>query len=199
MSYYEIRHKMTQINALLELRTQIKNRKPNFIRQDNPKRMKLSDKWRKPKGIHSKIRHKFKGRRKMPSPGYKSPSKVRGLHAFGLKIINVSSADDVAGIKKESEGIVIQKSIGAKKRFEILKKAKELNVKVLNLNVDEHIKKIEEKIESKKKAEAKKEQPKEAKKEAPQQEPKKIEEDKSGESKKDSEKKDKDKVLTKKV
>ena len=185
--------------ALLEIRKEMKDRKPDFIRQDTHKRKKLSIKWRKPKGIHSKIRHKFKGRRKMPSPGYKSPSKVRGLHAFGLKIVNVSSVNNVAGIKKESEGIVIPKRIGAKKRFEILKKAKELNVKVLNLNVDEHIKKIEEKIESKKKAEAKKEQPKEAKKEAPKQESKKIEEDNSGESQKDSEKKNKDRLLTKKV
>ena len=49
--------------TLLNVRKEMKERKPEFIRQDNPKRMKLNYKWRKPKGVHSKIRHHFKGRR----------------------------------------------------------------------------------------------------------------------------------------
>ena len=85
---------MTQ--QLIELRKAIKEKKPIFIRQDNPKRKKLSYKWRKPKGIHSKIRHHFKGRRKMPSPGYKSPAAVRGFHSSGLKIVYVFTPTDVA-------------------------------------------------------------------------------------------------------
>ena len=188
--------------ALLEIRQQLKERKPIFIRQDNPKRKKLNYKWRKPKGIHSKIRHKFKGRRKMPSPGYKSPAQVRGLHASGLKIILTFSAKDVEKIKKDKEGIVVPKSIGAKKRLEILRKAKELDLKVLNLNVDETIKKIEDFIGSKKKP--KKEEIKE-KKETKQKEiqekesEEKISENLTDEQKKEAEKKERDKVLTKKV
>ena len=58
---------------LLEIRQKMKSRKPAFIRQDNPKRPKLKDVWRKPKGVHSKIRHHFKGRRKITSPDYNSP------------------------------------------------------------------------------------------------------------------------------
>ena len=143
---------MTQ---LLELRTQMKEKKPEFIRQDNPKRMKVNYKWRKPKGIHSKIRHKFKGRRKMPSPGYKSPRKVKGMHHSGLEIISVSSILDVKEIKKETQGAVISKNVGMKKRLEILKKSKELKVMVLNVNADEHIRKIEEFINSKRKKDAK--------------------------------------------
>ena len=191
MRYY-YKDKMTQINVLLEVRRELKERKPVFIRQDNPKRMKLNDKWRKPKGLHSKIRHKFKGRRKMPSPGYKSPRKVKNLHFSGLKIINISSTDNLNKIKKESEGIVVAANVGMKKRLEILKKAKELNINVLNLNVDEQIKKIEDFISSKKKKSIK-----EAKKETKSKE--NIEEKKSEEDKKESEKKEKDKLLTKKV
>lgn len=200
---------MIQINALLELRNKIKERKPDFIRQDNPKRMKLNDKWRKPKGIHSKIRHRFKGRRKMPSPGYKSPAAVRGLHASGLKPVNVFSVDNIGKIKKESEGIIIAKNVGTKKRLEILKKAKELQLQVLNLNIDEQIKKIEDAISSKKKQEAKeakKEEPKEGKEEAKKQGEKeaKAKEPKeypklSEEDKKEQQKEEKDKLLTKKV
>lgn len=185
---------MTEINTLLELRNKIKERKPDFIRQDNPKRRKLNDKWRKPKGIHSKIRHKFKGRRKMPSPGYKSPSKLRGVHASGLKMINVHSVENLEKLEGKMEGIIVAKSVGMKKRLEIFKKAKELNINVLNVNVDTQIKNIQDFVNSKKKdlAKEKKEEPKPVKeKEEPK--GKSI----TDEQKKEINKKEKDKVLTK--
>ena len=190
---------MTEFKPLLELRTKIKSKKPNFIRQDYQRRKRLGRKlkWRKPKGIHSKIRHKFKGRRKMPSPGYESPTKVKGLHASGLKMVNVSSLENIKKIKKGSEAIIISKSVGMKKRLEILKKAKELDVKVLNLNVDENIKKIEDFINSKKKVKAveiKKEEKKD-KEQKSAMEQKEL----SDEEKKEAEKIEKDKLLTKKI
>ena len=181
---------MAELNTLLELRTKIKSKKPDFIRQDNPKRMKVNYKWRKPKGIHSKIRHKFKGRRKMPSPGYKSPRKVKDMHSSGLRIINVSSINELTKIKKDSEGIVVSQSVGMKKRLVIFKKAKELDIKVLNINVDEHIKKIE-KSQDKKKATIEEKKTEES--------IEKVPEKLSEEDKKEAEKKEKDKILTKKV
>ncbi|MBI3026800.1 50S ribosomal protein L32e [Candidatus Woesearchaeota archaeon] len=189
-----------QISTLLELRTRIKYKKPEFIRQDNPKRMKLNDKWRKPKGIHSKIRHSFKGRRKMPSPGYKSPRKVKCLHNSGLKMIVVQSVDDLLNIKKENEGAVISKNVGMKKRLKILKKAKELDVNILNLNVDEYIGKIESFMSLKKKKdlkESRKEDIREKGKEKGIDEKEKPQ--LSEEERKESEKAEKDKVLIKKV
>ena len=185
--------------ALLDVRKEIKERKPIFIRQDNPKRMKLNYKWRKPKGIHSKIRHHFKGRRKMPSPGYKSPAEVKGLHDSGLKIVNVFSIDDIAKINKNGGGAVISKKIGQRKKIEILRKAKELNVKILNLNMDAHIKKIEDFISLKKKkaTESKKEEKKPLKAAKPDET--KEEKEMTDDQKKETEKKERDKLLTKKV
>ena len=160
-------------SSLLEVRKELKERKPVFIRQDYGRRKRINSKWRKPKGIHSKIRHHFKGRRKMPSPGYKSPIAVKGLHSSGLKIVNVYSVDNIKKIKNQSEGAIIAKSVGFKKRLDILKKAKELNVNILNLNIDDQIKRIEEFINSKKKKEAK-----EIKKEEIKKEPKETKEKK---------------------
>ena len=193
---------MTQLNQLLELRSKMKNRKPVFIRQDNPKRPKLSDKWRKPKGIHSKIRHHFKGRRKMPSPGYKSPVAVKGLHSTGLGMVRVFSADEVSKINKTKEGIIVPKAVGKKKKLEILKKARELNVMVLNFNLDERISKIEDfmKSKSQNKTEAKKEEKKEEGKKTKEAEEKPKEKtEMTDEQKKEAEKKERDRVLTKKM
>ena len=133
----------------------------------------------------------------MPSPGYKSPRQVKNLHASGLRITQVFSVGDIQKIKKENEGAVIARSVGTKRRLEILKKAKELNIKILNLNLDEHIKKIEEFINSKRKKEikeAKKEEPKKEAEEKPE-----GAEDLSGKTKKEADKKEKDKILTKKA
>jgi len=162
---------------LLELRNKIKEKKPDFIRQDYQRRKRLARKlkWKKPKGIHSKIRHHFKGRRKMPSPGYKSPLRVRGLSTFGLKIVRVASVAELQKMQK-NEGAIIPKSVGMKKRLEILKKAREINAAVLNFNVSEA---IAQKKESSKEKEAK--------------------EILSDEQKKEFEKMEKDKLLTKKV
>ena len=181
--------------ALLEIRRELKERKPIFIRQDNPKRRKLNDKWRKPKGIHSKIRHHFKGRRKMPSPGYKSPRQVKGLHSSGMAVIVVHSVDEISKIKKETHGAVIAKSVGTKKKLEILKAAKKNNIQILNINIDDAIKKIEDfvSLKSAKKTEIKKEKPKEKK------EQKEKNNQLSDEEKKEAEKKERDKLLTKKV
>ncbi len=189
---------MTQNNILLAVRKELKERKPEFIRQDNPKRMKLNYKWRKPKGVHSKIRHHFKGRRKMPSPGYKSPAAVRGLHSTGLEMVRVFSAEEVSKIKKETQGIIVPKTAGRKKKLEILKKAKELDVQVLNLNIDASIQKIENfmKSKSQKKSEPKKEEKKPEAKEKPKEKP---EEKMTDEQRKEAEKKERDKVLTQKT
>lgn len=189
--------------SLLEIRKELKERKPDFIRQDYQRRKKLGRKlkWRKPKGIHSKIRHHFKGRRKMPSPGYKSPRKAKGLHSSGLRMVPVHSIEDIKKIKNGSEGAVISKNVGIKKKLGILKMAKEIEVKVLNLNIDEQIKKIESFANSKKKKDADK-----AKKDVVKEVEEKSKEPKAGldatvneEKRKESEKKEKDKILTKKV
>lgn len=178
----------------MELRAQIKQRKPVFMRQDTHKRKKLPLRWKKPKGIHSKIRHKFKGRGKMPGPGYKSPVKTKGLHHGGLMPIIVSQIKDLQKIDAKVEGVIISKTVGNKKKYEILKKAKDLKLQVLNINMDEHIKKIEDFVASKKK------KPKKESKEKKVELPKDTKEVQMDEDqKKEAEKIEKDKVLTKRV
>src|SRR3989338_2880800 len=157
---------MTQISALLELRRKIKARKPEFIRQDYHKKPGLKRKWRKPKGLHSKIRLNKRGKARKVSKGYRSPREVRGLHKSGLEGMMVANMDQLDVLDNKKHGIIISSSTGKKNRIVILKKAKELGLDVLNIrNPEEYIKNAEQGIADKKKEEKKDVKEKSAKEE----------------------------------
>jgi len=179
---------------VLELRKQMKMRKPKFIRQDAHKK-RLKKRWVRPRGLHSKVRLRKSGHPKPVSNGYGSPKEVRGLSKEGLKIKIIHNEDGFNEINKEKDGIIIASSVGLRNKLQLLKKAREKGIKILNLNVDEYIKKKEEgfkkRLEERKKGKEKK------KKEETKEKKDKLEEKLSDEEKKESKKKEKDKLLTK--
>jgi len=186
------------MKELLELRKKIKKKKPNFVRQDAHKKSRLGKKWRRPKGIHSKMRLKLRGYRKSIAVGYGSPKKVRGLYNSGLKNVIVYSIDDIERLDAKKECVTIAKNIGMKKRIPLINKAKVKGIKVINIkNVDAYLKNLEEefaKRKEKKKEKEKKEKAKETKKEKKEELADKI---KTDEERKEEIKKEKDKLLTK--
>ncbi len=153
---------MPDKKKLLELRSKIKKKRPEFIRQEYglPKRGRIKRGWKRPRGLHSKIRENIKGRRRKPSPGFRAPLLVRGLHVSGVIPVLVSSVSQIPQGKEY--GIIISGKVGQKKRIEIIKKAQEFGIPVLNIDAVAYLKKTEEAIASKKKQ---KEQKKDKKKE----------------------------------
>ncbi len=161
------------MKELLKLRDEIKSRKPLFKRQDYPKKKALGEKWRRPAGIHSKKRRKFRGAGLGPSMGYSSPRLVRGLTPEGFKGIIIHSIDDLK--KLTEKAAYLGATVGTKKKIAILEEAKKLGVRILNIkNAETYIKEIKDKLkahkeaakkkkESKKKVEPKKEEKKEEK------------------------------------
>jgi large subunit ribosomal protein L32e len=109
-----------------------KKKKPEFKRQEWYKKKSLGTKWRKPRGIHSKLRRKMKCKGRMPDPGYRSPKSIRGLNRFGYKEILIRNVNDLKKINPEKEVGVIARTVGNKKRMEILKSAREHNIKIVN-------------------------------------------------------------------
>ena len=190
--------KMASIKDLLELRRHIKSKKPDFIRQDFHKKKRLSRKWRRPKGWHSKIRLNRSVHAEKASIGYRSPKIVRGLHKSGLLQNIIRSVNDLEGLDPKKNCGIISSSVGTKKRVVILKKAKDLGLNIFNIkNPDKYIKEVEDKINLRKKAkEVKTVKEKDAKKVEKREE--KLTEKVDEVSKKEIEKKEKDKVLTKK-
>lgn len=185
---------------LLKLRNEKKRKKPHFIRQSS-RRIKFrgEEKWRQPKGMHSKLRKKLRGKIKQPSLGYSSPSDVKGLNRDGFREVLVRKISDLEKIDSKNETVVICKT-GAKNKVNILKKCVEKKLKVMNVkNIEEFIKRVEEKLASKKKI-GKEREEKKQKATKKKEEVKKEEEQKDEvEETKKGEKSEKIKVLEKRA
>lgn len=192
---------------MMELRRQIKSRKPEFIRQDYGKIISLKRKWIKSRGLHSKLRLNRKGHRKNVSRGFGSPREVRGLSREGLTPVLVGNEKQLKGIDVSKEGIIIS-HIGLKNKISILKGAVARKIKVINIkDPSAYLKKAEEDLKKRKDAKAtadeiKKRKKEDLKKKAEEKEKEakkeKLEETLTDEEKKEQDKKEKDKVLTQK-
>ena len=122
------------MSDLLELRKVKKAKKPAFVNQDSWKRKVLPTSWRRPRGMHSKMRLKFRGNPKLPSQGYRSPRLVRYAHPSGMRTVLVSSVKQLDALK--DEGVIISSVVGVKKKLVIIKTATEQKLKILNLKAD---------------------------------------------------------------
>jgi len=195
---------------LLEIKKGMKKRLPKFSAQDAHKKKKLTiGKWRKPRGLDSKMRHQLKGYRRIVKRGYMSPSEVKDVSLrFGLIAKVVKNVTDLEGIDIKEYGILVGSTVGKKKKVEILKAAVEKKITVMNVkDVDAYLNEHDSEMKKKKEAKeslAKKKQEKEKalKKKSDEKSKKdKSEEDtlasnvEKSEEEKLQEKKEKDKIL----
>ena len=106
-----------------------------FLRSDTMRHIRLGkksrklQKWRRPRGRHSKIRrHRF-GYPRMPSPGYGAPRAATGK----IKIIPIIVHNEKELAALNSKNIAIIARIGAKKKIALIKKARENNISLANV------------------------------------------------------------------
>ncbi len=95
---------------------------------------RLGERWRRPRGKQSKLR-KEKGGRKRVKVGFRTPKMIRGMlktHEGAKPFVYVRSIADLANVDKEKEVAIISSSIGKKKYLEIVKRARELGIKIFN-------------------------------------------------------------------
>lgn len=180
------------------MRKKKKSKKPDFVRQDCHK-VRLKRKWRRPRGLQSKVRLGFRGRHKKVSSGYRSPKSVRGLHKSGLKEVIVTSLKDIEDVSKKTNGAIISAKLGAKKKYKIVKKLVDKQITILNIkDVAEYLKSVESKLNERKEKRKKLKAKKEKKKTVKTKKKEKLTDKLTEEEKKKEEKKEKDKILTKK-
>lgn len=122
----------------LKLRMKSKRKKPTFLRSRAGILVRVGMKWRAPRGEHSKRRAHKREAGRMPKPGYGSPRSVRWLHPSGFQDIIVNNVNDLTKMNPATQACRMAASVGKKKKIEIMKRAEEMKIKVLNpLKVEE--------------------------------------------------------------
>jgi large subunit ribosomal protein L32e len=121
---------------LMKVKAQLKKRQPKFIRQDAHKHKRVQKVWRKPRGLHSKIRDSRKGYRAKLQEGYRTPKAVRGLDKHGLLPVLVSTTKQLEALDPKVHSLIISGTLGGRRKLEILKIAQEKSFTLVNATKD---------------------------------------------------------------
>lgn len=116
----------------LAVRAIISGRRPAFKRQEWFRYAKLGDSWRRPKGIHSKMKRNLKRRPPVVDIGFRGPASVRDLHPSGFQEVLVHNVAGLEDIDPKVQAVRIGGTVGTKKRIAIEDRAAELGIRVLN-------------------------------------------------------------------
>jgi len=88
---------------------------------------KKKQKWRRPTGRDNKMRENKKGHPKVVSVGFRKSNKLKEEN----KLITVKNLGELEKVKKGSK--IILGHVGKKKKTELMKKAKEMNISIKNI------------------------------------------------------------------
>jgi len=116
--------------STLQTRALIKKRKPSFHRYDAGKTKRLSFSWRSKKTKQNKIGKK--GYPRALATGYKSPVDVRGTTPTGHFPIIVANKNELLAIDTKKQCAIIGRTVGLKRRLELLALAQEKKIAVFN-------------------------------------------------------------------
>lgn len=92
----------------------------------------MKERWRAARGIDSKARLRRKSQLKLPGIGYRVPRGIRFLHPSGLQEVLTYNPESLDKIDPKKQAVRIAHTVGARKRIEILEKAREMGILVLS-------------------------------------------------------------------
>ncbi|MBI5001554.1 MAG: 50S ribosomal protein L32e [Euryarchaeota archaeon] len=122
----------------LRLRQSMSRHRPAFHRQEWFRHQRLGDKWRRPKGIHSKMRRHLGYRPPVVSIGYRGPALSRGLHPSGFAEVLVHNMAELEKIDPKKQAARIAHGVGTFKAIHMVMRADELGVRLLNVGRERH-------------------------------------------------------------
>jgi large subunit ribosomal protein L32e len=117
---------------LLNARKKISDSRPKFVRQESWRYVRLSESWRRPKGKDNKMRLQVSGVPRRVKVGYRGPKVSRGLHPSGYTDNLVFNRNDLMRLDPKKDAARMGHAVGKRKRIEIITKASELGIKILN-------------------------------------------------------------------
>mmetsp|Transcript_19564 Transcript_19564/g.45747 ORF Transcript_19564/g.45747 Transcript_19564/m.45747 type:complete len:136 (-) Transcript_19564:70-477(-) len=114
----------------------IKKRTKKFIRHQSDRFDRVSESWRRPKGIDSRVRRRFRGNRRLVNIGYGNNKKTRGLLPSGFRKFRVNNVNELELLLMHNRVFAaeVAHNVSKANRKIILQRAAELNVKVINGN-----------------------------------------------------------------
>merc|ERR1712159_16890 len=109
-------------------------RQKRFVRNQCDLFGRVDESWRRPKGIDSAQRRKFKGNRLMPNIGYGGAKKTRHVMPDGFLKFRVFNLADLEMLLMNNRkySAEIAKGVSARNRKAIVDRAAQLNIKVVN-------------------------------------------------------------------
>jgi len=116
----------------MKVRAERKKKEPRFLRQEWHRYKRLGKKWRKPTGLHSKLRRNKNYRPALVRVGYGSPCKVRGLHPSGFREVMVFNPSDLEKLDPATEAARVGGSVGKRKLENIYNEADSRSIRILN-------------------------------------------------------------------
>ncbi len=116
----------------LALRKELKDKTPDFIRQEAYNYGRLGKSWRKPRGTHSKLRHHIDYRINVVSIGYGGPNASKGLHPSGFREVLVHHPLELDKVDPGTQAARIAHGVGVRKRMMIEQRAQRKGIRVLN-------------------------------------------------------------------
>ena len=117
---------------LVAARKKVAERRPKFIRQESWRYDRLAENWRKPKGKDNKMRKQKSGMPAIVKVGYRGPRAARGLHPSGYTDNLVHNVNELSRLDPKKDAARLGHTVGKRKRVEMIAKASELGIKVLN-------------------------------------------------------------------
>lgn len=117
---------------LLAARKKVSSRRPRFIRQESWRYDRLAENWRKPKGKDNKMRKQKSGWPDIVKVGYRGPKDARGLHPSGYTDNIVYNLIELTGLDPKKDAVRLARTVGTRKRKEIIEQAAKKGFKILN-------------------------------------------------------------------
>ena len=114
-----------------KLIARLKKRGPWF-RRYNWFKYSLPDNWRKPRGLHSKMREEEKNKPATVKPGYRTAKIIRYLHPSGYEEVYVRTLKELQKVDGSKQAARFASGLSEKTRKVLNTKAKEIGIKVLN-------------------------------------------------------------------
>jgi large subunit ribosomal protein L32e len=111
---------------------ELKLKRPEFIRQESWRYVRVKPNWRRPRGKDSKMRLQVRGWPPLVKIGYRTPRRYRDLHPSGYKEVLVYKPEDLQGLNPEIHAVKIAGAVGMRKRLLIADEARKLGLRILN-------------------------------------------------------------------